>query len=451
MLALLLLTAGLGAGARGQQFELGVTGSPDPVLVGAPLTYTISVTNFSATSALVNLVYVTNTLPDSLQFLNATNYAGSFSTNGQDVIFLLSSLPPSTYSEITVTARPTVVGTFTNRATVASIGATNATAITQVISGQSDLAVILTGPADGALVNDWITYRLMVTNQGPGAASAVILTNDLPTGATLIRVAPTDLSYTTAGGSLLFIVGNLSAGGGLDLQLTVQPTVAGVLTFSASLGSPGVSDSNPANNAASRGVAVGAFPPGQLVVTNISAQRYNPQTGLMEQTLELLNAGTNAVASARVFVSGLATNQLFSAAGTNDGNPWAGYDGTIGVNQRVSLALEYFSWTRLPLTGLALTAVATPLADLSAPAGTPFNIALVTNSASGLLLEFDAVPGRSYTIEYSDNAAFTNALAARPALVAPANRAQWIDTGPPKTVSPPTNHTSRFYRVLQTP
>ena len=157
------------------------------------------------------------------------------------------------------------------------------------------------------------------------------------------------------------------------------------------------------------------------------------------------------MASARVLVSGLATNQLFSAAGTNDGNPWAGYDGTIGVNQRVSLALEYFSWTRLPLTGLALTAVATPLADLLAPAGTPFNIALVTNVASGLLLEFDAVPGRSYTIEYSDNAAFTNALAARPALVAPANRAQWIDSGPPKTVSPPTNHTSRFYRVLQTP
>ena len=138
--------------------------------MGAPVTYTISVTNLSATSALVNLVYVTNTLPDSLQFLNATNYAGSFSTNGQDVIFLLSSLPPSTYSEITVTATPTVVGTFTNRATVASIGATNATAtaVTQVISGQSDLAVIMTGPADGALVNDWITYRLMVTNQGAG-------------------------------------------------------------------------------------------------------------------------------------------------------------------------------------------------------------------------------------------------------------------------------------------
>ena len=50
----------------------------------------------------------------------------------------------------------------------------------------------------------------------------MILTNDLPTGAILIRVAPTDLSYTTLGGSLLFIVGNLSAGGGLDLQLTVQ-------------------------------------------------------------------------------------------------------------------------------------------------------------------------------------------------------------------------------------
>ena len=453
MVALILLMTGLSAGARAQQFEVGVTSSPDPVLVGATLTYTISVTNFTATTALLYPIYVTNTLPDSFQFLSATNLSGTFSTNGQDVIFLVSSLSPGTYDELLVTAQPTVAGTFTNGITATLAGATNATAsaVTQVISGQSDLSVTMTGLATAALVNDWLTYRLTATNQGSGNASGVLLTNSLPAGVNLIRVVPTNTSYITANGSLLFLVGNLAAGGGLDLRLTVQPTVAGVLTFSAGIGATGFSDSNPTNDTTSRDVTVGAFLPGQLVVTNISAQHYNPQTGLMEQTLQLLNSGTNAVASARVFVSGLGTNQLFSAAGTNDGNPWVGYGGTIGVNQSVSLVLEYFSWTRLPLTGLDFTAAATPLADLSAPSGTPFTIALVTNVASGLLLEFEAVPGQSYTIEYSDNAAFTNALAAQPALVAPANRAQWIDTGPPKTVSAPANRTARFYRVLQNP
>jgi hypothetical protein len=35
--------------------------------------------------------------------------------------------------------------------------------------------------------------------------------------------------------------------------------------------------------------------------------------------------------------------------------------------------------------------------------------------------------------------------------VAPANRVQWIDDGPPKTVSHPTNAMARFYRVRLNP
>jgi len=50
---------------------------------------------------------------------------------------------------------------------------------------------------------------------------------------------------------------------------------------------------------------------------------------------------------------------------------------------------------------------------------------------------------------YADNSSFTNELAAQPAIVAPADRVQWIDDGPPKTVSPPASVSSRFYRVIQ--
>jgi hypothetical protein len=52
-------------------------------------------------------------------------------------------------------------------------------------------------------------------------------------------------------------------------------------------------------------------------------------------------------------------------------------------------------------------------------------------------------------VHYSDNASFTNAQTSQPSIVAPATQVQWIDYGPPKTVTHPTNAAQRFYRVIQ--
>ena len=68
-----------------------------------------------------------------------------------------------------------------------------------------------------------------------------------------------------------------------------------------------------------------------------------------------------------------------------------------------------------------------------------------------LLIEFQSIPGRNYTILYADNPQMTNALAAQPVVIAPADRVQWLDGGPPGTVSAPTNVSSRFYSVLLNP
>jgi hypothetical protein len=65
------------------------------------------------------------------------------------------------------------------------------------------------------------------------------------------------------------------------------------------------------------------------------------------------------------------------------------------------------------------------------------------------MIEWPAVPSRSYTVIYSDNVVFSNALIAPPAIVAPANQIQWIDYGPPATLTATTNSTARFYKVIQ--
>lgn len=440
--------------ADAQGFGISATNSPNPVVVNNSLTYTIGVTN--QTGLLLSNFFVTNTLSASVQFLSASSSYGSNSvnTNSTSLIFTFGQFANGDVAQITVTLQPQAAGFLTNYITVASADVTN-TAVTnivaQVITAQADLGVTLTGPAQAVITNDFITYGVTVTNLGPSAAPNVVLTNTLPPGVILIGVFPTNQTYTIASSNLIYNLGTLANDGSANLQFTVQPTNAGVLIFSASVGASGLLDANSINNAASTNITVGSFS-GQLIATNVSSMAYNPQTGLMNQTINLSNIGTNAVASARVIVSGL-TNWLYNAVGTNNGNPFVVYGSTLGTNQSVNLVLDYFVPTRLPVTvsNSQYIAVGVPAANISAPAGTNgvFNITrIVTLTNGNVLVEFQSVPGSSYTILYSGDMTFSNALEAQPSIIAPADRVQWIDDGPPKTVSAPTNNSSRFYRVL---
>jgi hypothetical protein len=210
-----------------------------------------------------------------------------------------------------------------------------------------------------------------------------------------------------------------------------------------------------ANNLASNNITVLSYPAGQLSATMVSTQQYNPQNGLVEQSILLSNTGTIAVVSARVVVTGL-TNQLFNAWGTNNGNPFVVYDATLTNSQSVNLllqffALNYFSFTNSQLNPFAVTNI--NLAPPAAAVSTNLNIARIVRLANNddMLIEFPSLTNRTYTVVYSDNILFANAMVAIPSIVAPANRTQWIDYGPPTTVSHPTNAPIRFYRVFLNP
>ena len=434
-----------------QSVGLSLTASANPVGISNNLTYTITVTNLTGAS---QTFMVTNTLPSTAPFQGAILNSGTTFTNiGTNVIFNVGTLTNNGVMQMGVIAKPTVTGFITNTVVVATNGAaaiaTNI--ITQVTNAMpvADLAVGITVPASVVFTNDWMVYVVSVTNLGPSTATNVFLTNTLPAGVILKGVSPTNQSSISS--NLIFNLGTLTNGAFKNFQITIVPTNAGPLTFSAVVSTNNVIDPNPANNSASTNITVATFIYGQLIATNVSAMTYDPQTGLMKQTVRLTNIGTNAVAAARVIVSGL-TNWLYNAVGTNSGNPYVIYGTTLNTNQAVDLVLEYFVPTRLPINvaNSNYTAVGVSLIDLSAPGGTNglFNITLITNLPSGyVLIEFQSIPGSNYTVLYSDNVLFSNALAAQPSIVAPANRVQWIDDGPPKTVSAPTNTSSRYYRV----
>jgi hypothetical protein len=83
---------------------------------------------------------------------------------------------------------------------------------------------------------------------------------------------------------------------------------------------------------------------------------------------------------------------------------------------------------------------------------TNINVTRIVRMSNGnMLIEWPAITNRTYTVVYSDNVLFSNAMMAPPSIVAPANEVQWIDYGPPTTTSAPTNAPVRFYRVFLNP
>jgi uncharacterized repeat protein (TIGR01451 family) len=455
-----LLAAGLmAAGPRaGAQLGLSVTSSASSILVSNPVTYTISVTNL--TTGFVP-VFVTNTFPATARLLGASFTLGTGNTftnaNGFSFTTTLASGAPA---QMTVRAAPTEAGFFTNTVSVFASGLTNFTTnmvaqVTNAPAPQADLGAAITGPIQAVITNDWMTYEVTATNSGPNAASSVALTNALPPGVGLKGVSPTNQGFLTAGSNLIFTLGTLTNGGHANLQFTVQPTNAGVLTFSASIGAPGVLDTNLANNSASANITVTNYLSGLLVAVTNSAQGYNPQNGLVEQSIAVTNADTNDVPAVRVVVTGL-TNHLFNAVGTNNGAPFVVYNAALNTNQSVNLLLQYSAGAYFPLTNGQLHAFAVPVSDWSPPIATTtstnLNLTRIVRLFNGnMLIEWPAVTNRTYTVVYSDNVLFSNAMMAPPSVVAPANEAQWIDYGPPTTVSAPTNASSRFYRVFLNP
>jgi len=301
-----------------------------------------------------------------------------------------------------------------------------------------------------------MTYGVTVSNLGPNDAPGVMLTNTLPTGVLFKGIFPLGQPFTTAGSNMFFNLGTLTAGSVTNLVLVVEPTNAGALPFSASVGAPGLTDTNTANNFFTTNILVTNYLSGPLGVTTNSSQTYNAQNGMMEQFVIVTNDSGSAAAAVRVVLTGL-TNQLINAVGTNTGNPFVYYLAPLAAGQTGSLLLQYYNPARSPFafSNAQLNAFALPPVVFSAPkpagVSSSLNISRIVQLPNGnMLIEWPTVAGRTYTVIYSDSASFSNAMIAPPSITAPANRFQWIDYGPPTTVSVPTN-AARLYRVYQNP
>lgn len=91
--------------------------SPDPVFVGSPLTYTVTMTNNGPDGA--TGVMLTDTLPGGVTFVSAVSTQGSCAEAARVVTCTIGNMANGAMVTVTIVVTPTVPGVITNTAVVA--------------------------------------------------------------------------------------------------------------------------------------------------------------------------------------------------------------------------------------------------------------------------------------------------------------------------------------------
>jgi uncharacterized repeat protein (TIGR01451 family) len=121
--------------------------------------------------------------------------------------------------------------------------------------GTADVGITKTAPGSAFFATQPLTYSIVVTNAGPNAANAVVVTDVLPAGATFVSATP---SQGTCSGTATITcsLGTIANGGNATISLKITPTAAGPLSNTATVSDAPQPDPNPSNDSATSSVTV---------------------------------------------------------------------------------------------------------------------------------------------------------------------------------------------------
>ena len=254
------------------------TDSPDPVVAGTNLTFTMTVTNNGPSAA--NNVVISDLLPSTLSVVSVTGSGGATCNAG-----IPGSVPTScafgvlangamrTMTVVALVDPGLAAGSvITNNATVSSDTADNnnsnnlATTTTLVIAS-ADLRITKTDSPDPVFAGANLSYVLTVTNLGPSWARDVVVIDTLPANVSFVSATISGGSggvCSALGGSPTVVQCNLGdiENGGIRV-ITLQTQVASSVPHGTTIeNTASVSSTTPdpvgANNSASAQTLVNA-------------------------------------------------------------------------------------------------------------------------------------------------------------------------------------------------
>lgn len=211
-----------------QVFTVTKTASPEPVVPGSVLTYTIVVTNETTST---ETAIITDTYPAEVQFSSASPAP----TTGNNVWQISVGPLASRTIVVSVTVNSPLTNSlvFTNRVDVDNLVSSprvSATAASTVVSTPT-LHIRKVASLSPAQAGQPLTYTIYYSNTGTAIATGLRLTDTLPASVTVSSVTPTPA--ISVPGQLVWTPAPLSPADGeqsLTVYVTVtQPMVSGTL------------------------------------------------------------------------------------------------------------------------------------------------------------------------------------------------------------------------------
>ena len=158
-------------------------------------------------------------------------------------------------------ATGTAVGSTAVTPSLGTATVLNTGALTVTAAAGADLAITKTGPSNIALGAD-LPYVITVTNNGPGAAAGVVMTDPVPGNLQPLMVVASEtcthiVNIDTGATTLSCAIGALANGASTQISYHITPIVAGSLTNTATVAGSST-DPNMGNNSASVTTTIGA-------------------------------------------------------------------------------------------------------------------------------------------------------------------------------------------------
>jgi len=248
---------------RNAVLQITKTDTPDPTTVGSPLNYQIIVTNTGPSTA--TNIEILDTLPAGLTFGSVSSSVGTAVHDAGQITVNVPTL--NVGSQITVDIATTVLASFAgstiaNSATADADEAILVTADSSTsINPQVDLSIVKTDSVDPVNRGGTLTYSLLVTNNGPGAATDVEIVDTLPAGVTFVSATGGTVTPPGVGDNDVTVaIGDIPSGEErtVTITVTVSQTAAASITNSAIVRSTETTagfDPNPGNNSDSENTA----------------------------------------------------------------------------------------------------------------------------------------------------------------------------------------------------
>ncbi|MET0736084.1 MAG: hypothetical protein ABWY55_10650 [Microbacterium sp.] len=237
-----------------------------PALPGDELEYTLTYPNTGQDPA-TNAV-VTDTLPAGTTFVSADPSSGTCTGSGTSVSCAAGTIGvgQTWQARVRVAVGPDAGGTtLRNAAVLAYTAATLGRDLTYVVAPAvidvaaiADLSIAKTMTPDPGVAGGEVTSTLSITNDGPNAATGVVLTDQLPEGTTLVSATTPQGTCAAAGGALTCDLGSIANGATVVVSVVVavpsSSSAASVVNVAAV--SSTTSDPDPTDNSAGASVAL---------------------------------------------------------------------------------------------------------------------------------------------------------------------------------------------------